>query len=846
MKELGGTPRALKRLLIAAVVAPAVLACALGWQGYAQAQHEAEAVADRSARVLADHLRALLQIHVFATSRAASRLTAGSPDRPPTPDALNAMLVRFVSDSPELSALTVIDPDGRPIASSVDRVQPDLSFADRAYFKALRDGGPPTLIARPVTDRVTGVTILPFARRIQGADGAFGGIVLSALPVAPLVDFFRTLGESGGRSVTVARGDGTVLLREPETTTGVAAMERDSGFMRTVAASPRGGTYRTTSVLDGVERLHVVRPVGGHDVYVSAGIETSAILVTWLRNTGPLVGLTLLAGLALAVTAGVALRRARGELAAYAELRAEVQRREVAEFALRQSQKLEAVGQLTGGIAHDFNNHLQVIGANLQLLRGRALDGDALSLVGNALAGVDRAATLAARLLAFARRQPLSPTVVNLGRVVQTMTDLLRRTLGESIEIETIVAGGLWNTSVDLSQLENAILNLAVNARDAMQGRGKLTIEAGNAELDEAYAARHAEVTAGQYVLVAVSDTGAGMPPDVLERVFEPFFTTKPAGEGTGLGLSMIHGFVKQSGGHVKIYSEVGQGTTVKIYLPRVKATEQEQHARTAEVRGGTERVLVVEDDPDVRAAAVALVRSLGYRTIEATNAESALNLLESGARADLLFTDVVMPGSINTRDFARRAQEVCPDLRVLFTSGYTANAIVHHGRLDEGVSLLSKPYSREALATKLRHVLDAPAQADPGAVAPAPPARLSVLVVEDDALIRLTTLEMLDDLGHHTLEAADAEEALAALAGRAVAGQTVDVLLTDVGLPGMSGSDLADEARRRKPGIAVVMATGYAGFSHPGAATLPKPYSREGLQRALAEAISLTRETAG
>ncbi|HYD65736.1 response regulator [Azospirillum sp.] len=837
MKKPDSTLRALKRMLAAAVVVPLVLAGVLGWQGYGQAQRDAEATADRSARVLADHVRALLQVHVFATSRAASRLTTSSAERPTTPDALHAMLVRYVSDSPELAALTVIGPDGRPTASSADRVQPDLSFADRAYFKALRDGGPPTLIGRPVADRVTGVTILPFARRIQGADGAFGGVVLSALPVAPLVDFFRTLGEAKGRSITVAHTDGTVLLREPETTTGVEVMERASGFMRTIAAAPQGGTYRTTSVLDGIERLHVVRPVAGHDVYVSAGIETSAILASWVRESGPLVGLTLLAGLALAGTAAVALRRARGELAAYAELRTEVERREAAEHALRQSQKLEAVGQLTGGVAHDFNNHLQVIGANLQLLRGRALDGEALSLVGNALAGVDRAATLASRLLAFARRQPLSPKVVNLGRVVQTMTDLLRRTLGESIEIETIVAGGLWNTSVDLGQLENAILNLAVNARDAMQGRGKLTIEAVNAELDDAYAARHAEVTAGQYVLVAVSDTGAGMPPEVLERVFEPFYTTKPAGEGTGLGLSMIHGFVKQSGGHVKVYSEVGQGTTVKIYLPRVKAAEQKQTDWAAEVRGGTERVLVVEDDPDVRAAAVALVRSLGYRTIEAANAEAALNLLDSGARADLLFTDVVMPGTINTRDFARRAQEVCPELKVLFTSGYTGNAIVHHGRLDEGVSLLSKPYSREALAAKLRQVLDLPAAADPGVVGPA---RLSVLVVEDDALVRLTTLEMLDDLGHHALEAADAEEALEVLAR-----VPVDVLLTDVGLPGMSGSDLAEEARRRKPGIAVVMATGYAGFSHPGAATLPKPYSREGLQRALAEAVSLPHQTA-
>ena len=834
MKEAGGTPRALRRLLGAAVVVPVLLSGALAWQGRTLAIQDGELTVDRSARIVADHLGALLQVHAFALNRVATRLEADEPDLAADPERLRRLLVQYVSESPKLKALSVIGQDGRLIASSTTPSDPDVSFADRDHFLAVRNGLTGFHIGRPVTDRVTGAPILPFVRRAERRDGSFQAAVLSAVPLDQLAEFFRTLGGQQGQSVTVARSDGTVLLRTPATITGVEVMGTSSGFMRTLARSREGGLYRTVSELDRVERLHVVRPVGGHDAYVSVGIETEAIFANWLRVTGPLVGLTLLSGLALAATAWIALRRALGERAAYTELQAEVRRREALEHALRQSQKLEAIGQLTGGIAHDFNNHLQVIGANLQLLRMRALGAEAMLFVGNALAGVDRAATLAARLLAFARQQPLEPKVVNLGRVIQGMTDLLRRTLGEAIEIETVIAGGLWNTNVDVGQIENAILNLAVNARDAMKGRGKLTIEAGNAVLDDSYAAQHSEVTAGQYVMVAVSDDGPGMPPKVLERAFEPFFTTKRPGEGTGLGLSMIHGFVKQSGGHVKIYSELGQGTTVKIYMPRIRAPEHEDRFRAAEVRGGSETVLVVEDDTDVRAATVALVRSLGYRTIEAKDAESALTVLESGAKVELLFTDVVMPGDIDTRDFARRALEIDPTLRVLFTSGYTANAIVHHGRLDEGVALLGKPFSREALAGKIRLVLDGARHGDRP---PEGPAKRRILVVEDDALVRLSTVEMVRDLGHEAFEAADAAEALDILRR-----ETVDVLLSDVGLPGMSGSDLVDEARRYQPGIAVVMATGYAGFSLPGTATLPKPYTKDGLARALADALAQTR----
>ena len=380
---------------------------------------------------------------------------------------------------------------------------------------------------------------------------------------------------------------------------------------------------------------------------------------------------------------------------------------------LRQAQKMDAIGQLTGGVAHDFNNILQVISANLQLLGRIGAGNEKIELrVEKALGAVKRGAQLASQLLSFGRRQALQPKVVNVGRFVVGMEDMLRRALGEAIEVETVVSGGLWNTLVDPTQIENALLNLAINARDAMAGSGKLTIEVGNASLDDAYARRNAEVLPGQYVMLAVSDTGSGMTPEVIAKAFDPFFSTKAEGKGTGLGLSMVYGFVKQTGGHVKIYSELGHGTVVKMYLPRSQQSEDLLTPVDAgATTGGTETILVAEDDEEVRATVVDILSELGYRVLKAKDAASALTIIESGARIDLLFTDVVMPGPLKSPELARKARERIPDIAVLFTSGYTENAIVHGGRLDAGVDLLPKPYSREALAQKLRQVLAARAR---------------------------------------------------------------------------------------------------------------------------------------
>jgi PAS domain S-box-containing protein len=382
------------------------------------------------------------------------------------------------------------------------------------------------------------------------------------------------------------------------------------------------------------------------------------------------------------------------------------------EEALRQSQKMEAIGQLTGGIAHDFNNLLQVIIGNLDTLT-RTLSDDAPRLkraADRALNGARRAAALTQRLLAFSRRQPLDPKPVNVNALVTGLSEMVHRTLGETVEIETVLAAGLWQVEADANELESAILNLAVNARDAMPDGGRLTIETANAHIDEAYAANYAEVAPGQYVCVCVSDTGKGMDEATVARAFEPFFTTKPVGQGTGLGLSQVYGFVKQSSGHIKIYSEIGQGTTVKIYLPRLStdpAVAEDEVESVIPDADGEETILVLEDDDDVRTYTVEILRELGYRVIEAHDGPSALRLLERQTRVDLLFSDVVLPGGMTGAQVAEQARRLRPGLKVLFTTGYARNAIIHQGRLDKGVRLITKPFNAADLAMKVRDVLD-------------------------------------------------------------------------------------------------------------------------------------------
>ena len=456
------------------------------------------------------------------------------------------------------------------------------------------------------------------------------------------------------------------------------------------------------------------------------------------------------------------------------QVEAEVARRAEAEEALRQAQKMEAVGQLTGGIAHDFNNLLTVVTGNIARAE-RALEESATSdprlkrSLENAMKGADRAAALTQRLLAFARRQPLTPKPIDVDRLVTGMSDLLQRTLGEHVRLEIVTSPGLWRVEADPNQLESAILNLGLNARDAMPGGGELTIETANAQLDKSYVANHSEVSPGHYVMIAVTDTGTGMGKEVLNRAFEPFFTTKEVGKGSGLGLSMIYGFVKQSGGHVKLYSEEGHGTTIKVYLPRLLGdaeieADDEVSRPAAEAGAARETILVVEDDVDVRSYTVECLQELGYRVLEAHDGPSALHQMERfDGEIDLLFTDVVMP-RMSGSELAAEARRMQPGVKVLYTSGYTRNAVDHNGRLDPGVEMIAKPFTFEGLAQKVRDVLDS--------------GDGSVLVVDENRADLEIARKALSQSGFHSEIAATATEALGKV--RAAQGSYAAVLIDD------------------------------------------------------------------
>jgi PAS domain S-box-containing protein len=415
-----------------------------------------------------------------------------------------------------------------------------------------------------------------------------------------------------------------------------------------------------------------------------------------------------------------AIRDTTGEVVGFAKVTRDITERMDAQRILREtqeqlaaSQKMEAVGQLSGGIAHDFNNLLMIVIGNLETVQRHARESKNPNMqraLNNAMRGAQRAASLTQRLLAFSRRQALNPKPLDINKFVASSAEFLSRSLGEGVDIETVGAAGLWTVEIDANQLEVALLNLTINARDAMINGGKLTIEAANAVLDREYCQSNPEVTPGQYVLLSVSDSGAGMSKDVLARAFEPFFTTKELGHGTGLGLSQVYGFVKQSGGHLKIYSELGQGTTVKIYLPRYFGTAEDDQLVDDELLGegeNGENILLVEDDNDVRAYITDVLRSLGYGVISAANGKIALDLLSRvTSRIALMLTDVVMPG-MTGRELAASATKLRPDLKILYMTGYSRNAITHNGRLDPRLDVLQKPVTQSELATRIRDALD-------------------------------------------------------------------------------------------------------------------------------------------
>jgi PAS domain S-box-containing protein len=528
------------------------------------------------------------------------------------------------------------------------------------------------------------------------------------------------------------------------------------------------------------------------------------------------------------------IRHPDGTPLGFAKITRDLTERRAADERARQAQKMEGIGHLTGGVAHDFNNLLTIIIGNLDTLQ-RNLNLPEPNIerlqraAGNAMRGARRAESLTQRLLAFSRQQPLDPKPIDLSRLITGMSDLLRRTLGEQVTVETVMAGGVWRAFADPNQLELAVLNLAVNARDAMPGGGKLTLETANVYLDAKYASTQAEVIPGQYVMLAITDNGHGMAADVKAKAFDPFFTTKDVGHGTGLGLSQVYGFAKQSRGHVKIYSEVGEGTTIKLYLPRALSAVNEDEERVVEplsLGRKTETVLVVEDDADVRGYSCDTLNELGYSVVAAENGAAGLRLLDANPQISVLFTDVGLPGGMNGRQLAAEARKRRPDLRVLFTTGYARNAIVHEGRLDPGVDLITKPFSQAALAEKLREIIDD--AREPG----------RILLVEDEVMIQMVATDYLEESGFTVAAAGSATEAINKLG---IVSGNVDAVIIDMGLPDRSGDILIREIRALHPAVPIVLATGRdaadVGKMLKGEeriAFVAKPYTRENLLSAL------------
>ena len=518
----------------------------------------------------------------------------------------------------------------------------------------------------------------------------------------------------------------------------------------------------------------------------------------------------------------------------------DVSGRKAIEERLRHSAKMEAVGRLTAGIAHDFNNLLTVVLGNLENARRQSALAETalLRALDNATRGARRAAGLTERLLAFARRKPLDPRTIDVNVLVAGMSDLLQRTLGEEISVRVSRASDdPWTTEVDPTELEAAILNLAVNARDAMASGGELTIETANVELDAGYAAANHDVKPGDYVRISVSDTGAGMPPAVLKQAFEPFFTTK-GGRGTGLGLSQVYGFAKQSGGHVKLYSEPGLGTTAKLYLPMAREawrdgeSQPEQQKAAADIPRGRpdESILVVEDDDDVRNYTGGSLRELGYRVFEAIDAAAALQILDREPDIRLLFTDLGLPGGVDGRTLAERARALRPSLKVVITTAYAASALIHDGRLDPGVDLVSKPFTFAALASRIREVLNR-SNVDGRTTA-------RILVVEDELLLRMLVVETLTDHGFEAVEAANFREGLGSFQQ---IGSELAAAIIDLGLPDKPGDDLVREIRAVRPDLPILLATGYPKDSirdrlprDKVLEILPKPFDPSGITAAL------------
>jgi signal transduction histidine kinase/ActR/RegA family two-component response regulator len=679
------------------------------WRERTRTLDDAERTAVRTVAALHEHAVKVLETHELVLDEVSRQIEGRSWDEVERDAGLWRHLSQVNDRLEQVRAINLVDGQGRIRMSTSRFPAPDIQLDDRDYFQAQKEHDAGTYVSAPYDGRIVPDRLIGLSRRRPTADGSFDGVIHIAVPVSYFTSFWEQFAPDIAHVIPLVRADGEVIARYP----ALHDLERLSTtgpFLARALRAPQG-TYTAVSPVDGVERLTAYTRIKDYPLYIGFSIETRAILAQWYRDTGLYALFSALAVLALIGMTAMAIRQYRTEQAAARRwqevadrLTAEMARREQAEQALHQSQKVEAVGQLTGGMAHDFNNLLQAMASSLFLL-GRKVPADTRALVDASMQAVERGTKLVKQLMAFSRRQKLEPRAVDLRDLVAGMATLLQKAVGGTNAIEVEMDRQLDPVMVDPNQTELAILNLAINARDAMPGGGRITIAARNVTVLQVD--RDAVKAApGDYVVLSVTDTGTGIAPDVLERVFDPFFTTKEVRRGTGLGLSMVHGFVTQSGGAVEIESAPGRGTGVRLYLPKAEAGAEAPTAQRPEGAAASragETVLLVDDDALGRMGTAMALRELGYDVHEAGSGEEALAVLKRNSAVDLVITDYAMPGMTGA-ELARLLQDQHPRTKVMMITGYAASPLQEDAA--RVAALVHKPFRIEELAARVKAVL--------------------------------------------------------------------------------------------------------------------------------------------
>jgi signal transduction histidine kinase len=705
-----GTLRPLKLLLAALVIVPLGLFGGAAWLNYQWSFEEAQAQLTRTTDAAHEHALKIFQTNELVLDRIAERF--GDRDWPQiaTDPAVNAYLKHLADDVPHVAVLGFIAPDRRIIAANVDLARgraPAPLAGKHDFLRVPRAGDEDLFISELNLGAVTKQPQFLVTRYKPNSERTpDGGFIFASMRP----EYFRAYYDAAfGKdyAISIIRADGAMLARYPNVEPGVV-LSPETGFRRAIAAHPERGDYTTVSAVDGNARLFSYAKLGGYPIYVAVGIDSTTVTRRWWQKMSGHLVFGVPATLCLVILTIIALQRTAREHAALVQANAEARRREELEASLYQAQKMEAVGQLTGGIAHDFNNLLTAIMGGLEtVLHAGNLAAPLHRHVTTAMRAAERGARLTQQLLAFSRQQMLHPEVVDVNRLLREFETLMQRAVGESIEFVVALDRDIGACGMDPAQFQSAVLNLVVNARDATPAGGRITLSTRAVAFSHDAARPDPEMGPGRYLLVSVSDTGTGMTAEVRERAFNPFFTTKEVGKGSGLGLSQVYGFTKQSGGHIVIESEPGQGTTVQLYMPCADAPAAERSAAAAVARSApvspTATVLVVEDDEAVRETAKSALGALGYRTLTAADAAGALAILRRDGPIDLLFTDIVMPGGMNGVELAREARQLRGDLKILLTSGYAAAA---ESRAKEGFAVLTKPYRQNELAERVAAML--------------------------------------------------------------------------------------------------------------------------------------------